>query len=89
MRIFLYYRIRLGVFDELVENNLLRIPELRRLEEVGKADDPKYCPYHHLISHSIEDCFILKLDSWIISLPLTQSKYWRVRSQQKKSHLRK
>lgn len=29
-------------------------------EEVGETDDPKYCPYHQLIIHLIEDCFIFK-----------------------------
>lgn len=44
----------------MIENDLLTLPEPRRTEEVGRADDPKYCPYDQLVSHAIEDCFILK-----------------------------
>lgn len=51
------------------------LPEIRRLNEVGWTDNPKCCSYHHLISHSIEDCFVLKdkiqdlIDSGSVSLP--------------------
>lgn len=49
-----------------MENNLLTSPEPRRLEEVGRSNDPKYYPYHQLISYFIDDCFVLKgkLQNW-------------------------
>ncbi|KAL0449414.1 UNVERIFIED_CONTAM: hypothetical protein Slati_1497800 [Sesamum latifolium] len=33
---------------------------MKRPEEAGKTDDPKYCKYHRLVGHSIHDCFIFK-----------------------------
>ncbi|KAL8151477.1 hypothetical protein V2J09_021285 [Rumex salicifolius] len=39
---------------------LLTLPEPKRPKEVGKTDDPKYCPYHRLISHPITNCYVLK-----------------------------
>lgn len=49
--------------------------EVRRPNEAGQTENPKYCSYYRLISHSIEDCFVLKgklqdlIDSGSISLP--------------------
>ncbi|KAA0031665.1 ty3-gypsy retrotransposon protein [Cucumis melo var. makuwa] len=34
--------------------------ECKRPEQAGKVNDPNYCKYHRLISHSIEKCFVLK-----------------------------
>lgn len=50
------------------------LPEVKR-PEVSETDNPKYCPYHRLINHSIKDCFVLNgkiqnlIDSGSISLP--------------------
>ncbi|CAA0817210.1 Unknown protein, partial [Striga hermonthica] len=33
---------------------------MKRPEEAGQVDNPKYCRYHCLVSHSIEDCFVFK-----------------------------
>ncbi|GKU96286.1 hypothetical protein SLEP1_g9534 [Rubroshorea leprosula] len=32
----------------------------KRPEEVGTVNDPKYCKYHRIVSHSIGKCFVLK-----------------------------
>ncbi|KAL0313517.1 UNVERIFIED_CONTAM: hypothetical protein Sradi_5751000 [Sesamum radiatum] len=49
-----------GIFDDLLNANLIELPELKLLEEAGKTDDPKYCKYHRLVGHPIHDCFIFK-----------------------------
>ncbi|KAI3470776.1 hypothetical protein Pfo_027439 [Paulownia fortunei] len=40
--------------------NLIELPEMKRPEEAGRIDDPKYCKYHRLVGHPIHDCFIFK-----------------------------
>ncbi|KAL0434025.1 UNVERIFIED_CONTAM: hypothetical protein Slati_2736800 [Sesamum latifolium] len=47
-----------GVFDDLLEANLIDLPEMKRPEEVERKDDPKYCKYHRLVGHAIQDCFV-------------------------------
>ncbi|KAL0373431.1 UNVERIFIED_CONTAM: hypothetical protein Sradi_3258800 [Sesamum radiatum] len=49
-----------GIFDDLLSVNLIELPEMKRSEEAGKTDDPKYCNYHRLVGHPIHDCFIFK-----------------------------
>ncbi|KAL0339231.1 UNVERIFIED_CONTAM: hypothetical protein Sangu_1445200 [Sesamum angustifolium] len=48
------------IFDDLLNANLIELPEMKWPEEVGKTDDPKYCKYHRLVGHPIHDCFIFK-----------------------------
>ena len=48
------------IFEELLAAKMITLPEPKRPAEVNKTDDPKYCRYHRLISHTIEDCYILK-----------------------------
>lgn len=48
------------VFEELVELKLVELPEMKRLDEAGKTDDPNYCKYHRLVSHPLEKCFVFK-----------------------------
>ncbi|KAL0317359.1 UNVERIFIED_CONTAM: hypothetical protein Sangu_2150200, partial [Sesamum angustifolium] len=49
-----------GIFDDLLEANLIDLPEIKRPEEAERKDDPKYCKYHRLVEHAIQDCFVLK-----------------------------
>ncbi|KAL8151400.1 hypothetical protein V2J09_021208 [Rumex salicifolius] len=49
-----------GIFDELMEAKALTLPEPKRPNEVGMTNYPKYFPYHHLLGHSIEDCYTFK-----------------------------
>ncbi|KAK4706947.1 hypothetical protein R3W88_033508 [Solanum pinnatisectum] len=48
------------IFDELLELKLIDLPEMKQLDEAGKADDPNYCKYHRLLSHPLEKCFVFK-----------------------------
>ncbi|KAL0413001.1 UNVERIFIED_CONTAM: hypothetical protein Sradi_1501800 [Sesamum radiatum] len=49
-----------GIFDDLLEANLIDFPEIKRPEEAERKDDPKYCKYHRLVGHAIQDCFVFK-----------------------------
>ncbi|KAL0359056.1 UNVERIFIED_CONTAM: hypothetical protein Sangu_0755000 [Sesamum angustifolium] len=33
---------------------------MKRPEEAERNDDPKYCKYHRLVGHAIQDCFVFK-----------------------------
>ncbi|KAG5528413.1 hypothetical protein RHGRI_029178 [Rhododendron griersonianum] len=63
------------MFEDLLEQKLITLPDVKRPHEEGKKNDPKYCPYHRLISHPLKDCFFLKdkiqelFDSRVIELP--------------------
>ncbi|KAL0445320.1 UNVERIFIED_CONTAM: hypothetical protein Slati_2254700 [Sesamum latifolium] len=58
-----------GIFDDLLEANLIDLPEMKRPEEAERKDDPKYCKYHRLVGHVIQDCFVLKKKSYAVGLP--------------------
>ncbi|KAH6782090.1 hypothetical protein C2S51_007383 [Perilla frutescens var. frutescens] len=49
-----------GIFEDLCKTELIKLPEMKRPEEAGRTDDPKYCKYHRLVGHSIQNCFIFK-----------------------------
>ena len=49
-----------NMLDHLLELKLIERPEMKRPEESDQTNDPKYCKYHHLIGHPIEQCFVLK-----------------------------
>ncbi|XP_015064659.1 uncharacterized protein LOC107009851 [Solanum pennellii] len=49
-----------AIFDELLEMKLFELPEMKRSDEAGRSDDPKYCKYHRLVGHPIEKCFLFK-----------------------------
>ncbi|KAL0352370.1 UNVERIFIED_CONTAM: hypothetical protein Scaly_1625700 [Sesamum calycinum] len=42
------------IFNELLERTLIELPESKRLDEFGRVNDPKYCKYHRVVSHSIK-----------------------------------
>ncbi|KAA0035918.1 ty3-gypsy retrotransposon protein [Cucumis melo var. makuwa] len=46
--------------QQLLENQLIQLPECKQPEQVGKVDDPNYYKYHRVISYPIEKCFVLK-----------------------------
>ncbi|KAA0056396.1 retrotransposon gag protein [Cucumis melo var. makuwa] len=48
------------MLEQLLEKQLIQLPECKRPEQVGKVDDPNYCKYHRVISHLIEKCFVFK-----------------------------
>ncbi|KAG5248512.1 Retrotransposon gag protein [Salix suchowensis] len=48
------------MLDDLLEVNIIELPEVKRPEEANQVDNPNYCKYHRLISHPVEKCFVLK-----------------------------
>ena len=49
-----------GMLEDLLEKNVIKLPECKRPEEMGHTNDPKYCMYHRVVSHPVEKCFVLK-----------------------------
>ncbi|KAH7863965.1 hypothetical protein Vadar_024075 [Vaccinium darrowii] len=49
-----------SMLEDLLEKNVIQLPECKRPEEMGKVHDPRYCHYHRIVSHSTEKCFVLK-----------------------------
>ena len=45
------------ILHKLLEKGLIELPESKRPKEVGRTDDPKYCEYHRIIGHPIENAF--------------------------------
>ncbi|KAA0035943.1 ty3-gypsy retrotransposon protein [Cucumis melo var. makuwa] len=48
------------MLEQLLDKQLIQLPECKRPEQAGKVDDPNYCKYHRVISHPVEKCFMLK-----------------------------
>ncbi|KAL0286053.1 UNVERIFIED_CONTAM: hypothetical protein Sangu_2751400 [Sesamum angustifolium] len=48
------------IFDDLLEANLIDLPKMKRPKEAKQKDDIKYCKYHRLVRHTIQDYFIFK-----------------------------
>ena len=42
-----------SMLDDLLEANLIELPEMKRPEEANRVNDPNYCKYHRLISHPL------------------------------------
>ncbi|KAH7840099.1 hypothetical protein Vadar_012606 [Vaccinium darrowii] len=49
-----------SMLEDLLEKNVIQLPECKHPEEMGKVHDPRYCHYHRIVSHSTEKCFVLK-----------------------------
>ncbi|XP_070013905.1 uncharacterized protein [Nicotiana sylvestris] len=47
-----------AIFEELLELNLIELPEMKRANEDGKTNDLNYCKYHRLVRHPLEKCFV-------------------------------
>ncbi|KAL0319616.1 UNVERIFIED_CONTAM: hypothetical protein Sradi_5223100 [Sesamum radiatum] len=58
------------IFDDLLEANLIDLPEMKRPEEDEHKDDPKYCKYHRLVGHAIQDssCSKIRSCNWLVEL---------------------
>ncbi|KAJ0972424.1 hypothetical protein J5N97_020383 [Dioscorea zingiberensis] len=52
----------LKIFKDAVKEGL-QLPECKRPEEQNKKDHPNYCPYHRVLGHTIEDCYVFK--DWV------------------------
>jgi len=48
------------MLDDLLEANIIELPEVKRPEEANQVDNLNYCKYHRLINHPVEKCFVLK-----------------------------
>jgi hypothetical protein len=48
------------ILDDLLEANIIELPEVKCPDEANQVDNPNYCKYHRLISHPVEKCFVLK-----------------------------
>ena len=47
------------LFRDALKDNL-PLPECKRPEDASKSDQPNYCPYHRILGHTIEDCYVFK-----------------------------
>jgi hypothetical protein len=50
------------IFRGAVKNGLA-LPASKRPEDADKSDEPNFCPYHRVLGHSIEDCWVFK--DWV------------------------
>jgi hypothetical protein len=49
-----------GMLKDLLEKEVIKLPECKRPKEMGHTNDPKYYKYHRVVSHTVEKCFVLK-----------------------------
>jgi hypothetical protein len=57
------YSFRKDKVRRLFKNALkdgLELQPSKRPDDIKKSDDPNYCPYHRMLGHAIEDCFVFK-----------------------------
>jgi len=52
-----------SLFKLLKKSNKLKLPKIRRIEEVGKTDNPNYCLYHRILGHPTKSCYVFKIFS--------------------------
>ena len=48
------------LFKLLQKSNRLKLPEIKRPEEVRKTDDLNYYLYHRMLGHPTKNCYIFK-----------------------------
>jgi len=67
-----------SLFKLLQKSNKLKLPEIRRPEEVRKTDDPSYYLYHRILGHPTKKCYIFKdvlqalIDAKVLKLRLNR-----------------
>lgn len=49
-----------NILEQLLQLELIELPECKRPEDMGKVDDPNYCKYHRIIGQPIQKCFVFK-----------------------------
>ena len=49
-----------NILEQLLQLKLIELLECKRLEDIGKVDDPNYCKYHRIIGHPIQKFFVFK-----------------------------
>jgi len=69
-----------SLFKLLQKSNRLKLPKIRRPEEVRKTEDPYYCLYYMMLGHPTKNCYIFKdvlqvlIDAEILKLHPEQKK---------------
>jgi len=64
------------IFYLLQKGNKLKLPEVRRPNEVGHTNDPNYYLFYRMVHHPTHKCFILKdkiqalVDARVLTLKL-------------------
>ncbi|MQL74957.1 hypothetical protein Taro_007320 [Colocasia esculenta] len=48
------------LLDICLQENLMTLPEPKRPEEAAMVDKPNYCPYHRVLGHTLENCYLFK-----------------------------
>ncbi|MQM06847.1 hypothetical protein Taro_039676 [Colocasia esculenta] len=48
------------LFEWATHYDKITFPTPKRPAESGKNDDPLFCPYHQVLGHNIEDCYVFK-----------------------------
>jgi len=68
------------IFHLLQKGGKLKLPEVRRPNEVGRMNDPNYYLFHRIVHHPTNKCFILKdkiqalVDTGVLTLKSEQKK---------------
>lgn len=47
------------IFKQALEDGI-DLPQCKRPEDAGLVNHPKYYPYHRVLGHTIEDCWVFK-----------------------------
>jgi hypothetical protein len=50
------------IFQDAMQNGL-KLADSKRPEEANRSDEPNFCPYHRLLGHTIENCWVFK--DWV------------------------
>ena len=45
---------------KMLANGKLTLPNPKRPGDVGKTNDPRYCLYHQMVSHPLNQCFVVR-----------------------------
>lgn len=48
------------LFDVLMKDAKIRLPDPKHPDKVGRVDDPKYRHYHWCTHHATRNCYVLK-----------------------------
>ncbi|KAI5343815.1 hypothetical protein L3X38_011691 [Prunus dulcis] len=47
------------MLEDLLKQKVIELTECKRLEEMNQVNDPKFYKYHRIVSHLVEECFVL------------------------------
>jgi hypothetical protein len=53
------------IFEQVLKSGLT-LPACKRPADIDKASEGKFCPYHHVLGHTIEECWVFKdlIEKW-------------------------